>query len=222
VTILALDTTTEFGSVALRIDGRTAAELPLHSPDGFAHVIFGHIDQLLKRTGVALGNIDCFGAAAGPGSFTGVRVGLTAAKGLAEAVRKPVATISNLRALAFFGNSDRRAAILDARRGDVYVGLYNAELQPIQPEAVTKLPLWLEHIDDADCELITTAGAPFRAALAGSRFAGNTWIEAPRSLAAAVAYCAELDLERGAAVDPISADANYVRRSDAELFWKDR
>jgi tRNA threonylcarbamoyladenosine biosynthesis protein TsaB len=221
VTILALDTTTEFGSVALRIDGRTVAEIPLHSPEGFAHVIFGYIDEVLKRNGVALETVDCFGAAAGPGSFTGVRVGLTAAKGLAEAMNRPVAAVSNLRALAFFGNSDRRAVILDARRGDVYVGLYNAELQPIQREAVTKLPAWLEQIT-TDCELITAAGSPFRAAMAGSRFDGNTWTEAPRSLAAAVAYCAELDLERGAALDPISADANYVRRSDAELFWRDR
>ena len=219
--ILALDTTTEFGSVALRIDGRTAAEIPLHSPDGFAHVIFGHIDQILQHTGIALETVDCFGAAAGPGSFTGVRVGLTAAKGLAEALNKPVSAISNLRALAFFGSSDRRAVLLDARRGDVYAGLYNGALQPIQPEVVSKLPVWLEQITP-DCEFITTAGAPFRAALRGSRFDGSTWTEAPRSLAAAIAYCSELDLQQGAALDPISADANYVRRADAELFWRDR
>ena len=219
--ILALDTTTEFGSVALRVDGRTAAEIPLHSPDGFAHVIFGHIDQILQHTGIALETVDCFGAAAGPGSFTGVRVGLTAAKGLAEALNKPVSAISNLRALAFFGSSDRRAVLLDARRGDVYAGLYNGALQPIQPEVVSKLPVWLEQITP-DCEFITTAGAPFRAALRGSRFDGSTWTEAPRSLAAAIAYCSELDLQQGAALDPISADANYVRRADAELFWRDR
>lgn len=219
--ILALDTTTEFGSVALRIDGRTAAEIPLHSPDGFAHVIFGHIDQILKRTGIALETVDCFGAAAGPGSFTGVRVGLTAAKGLAEALNKPVSAVSNLRALAFFGSSDRRAVLLDARRGDVYAGLYNAALQPIQPEVVTKLPVWLEHIA-TDCEFVTTAGAPFRAALRGSRFDVSTWTETPRSLAPAIAYCAELDLQQGAGLDPISADANYVRHADAELFWRDR
>lgn len=221
MTILALDTTTEFGSIAVRTDERTAAEIPLHSPEGFAHVIFGHIDQILKRTGITLEAVDCFAAAAGPGSFTGVRVGLTTVKGLAEAVNKPVAAISNLRALAFFGKSDRRAAILDARRGEVYAGLYDSALQPLQREIVTKLPVWLEHVT-ADCEFITTTGAPFRTALAGSCFATSTWIEAPRSLAGAIAYCAELDLQQGVAVDPISVDANYVRRSDAELFWKDR
>jgi tRNA threonylcarbamoyladenosine biosynthesis protein TsaB len=221
VIILALDTTTEFGSVALRIDGRTAAEIPLHSRDGFAHVIFGHLDQILQRAGIPLEAVDCFGAAAGPGSFTGVRVGLTAAKGLAEALNKPVSAISNLRALAFFGSSDRRAVLLDARRGDVYAGLYNARLQPIQPEVVTKLPVWLEQIT-TDTEFITMTGAPFRTALTGSRFDGSRWTEAPRSLAPAIAYCAELDLQQGAALDPISADANYVRRADAELFWRDR
>jgi tRNA threonylcarbamoyladenosine biosynthesis protein TsaB len=221
VTILALDTTTEFGSIALRIDGQTAAEIPLHSPDGFGHAIFGYIDQILKRTGIALETVDCFGVAAGPGSFTGVRIGLTAAKGLAEAVNKPVAPISNLRALAFFGTTELRAVILDARRGDVYAGLYNAALQPIQPETVTQLPAWLERIP-SHCEFITTAGAPFRPALAGSRFAESRWTEASRSLAAAIAYCAEFDMRHGAALDPIAVDANYVRRSDAELLWRDR
>ena len=88
--ILSLDTTSEFGSIALTGRDRVVEEFPIHSPDGFGHVLYGEIERLLRRHEVAIGEIECFAAAAGPGSFTGVRVGLTAAKGLAEAAGKRV------------------------------------------------------------------------------------------------------------------------------------
>jgi hypothetical protein len=59
-------------------------------------------------------------------------------------------------------------------------------------------------------------------ALAGTRWANLPWVEAPRGLAAAVALCAELDFLAGRTVDPLVADANYVRRSDAEILWNPR
>jgi tRNA threonylcarbamoyladenosine biosynthesis protein TsaB len=219
-TILAVDTTSEFGSIALRRDGNIIAETPLHSPDGFSHVIFGEIDRLLKRAGVTLADIDCFASASGPGSFTGVRVGLTVVKGLAEAMAKPVAAVSNLRALAALGSSGRRAVILDARRGDVYAAVYNAELDPILPETVIKLPAWLAALGDVPYEFITLAGSPFRSALAESPFSAMLLTDASRLLAPSIARCAELDLDRGLALSPVAADANYVRSSDAELFWE--
>lgn len=202
MTILALDTTSEFGSLALRSNGETIAEITLHSPEGFAHVIFAAIDDLLRRAGVRLAEIDCFAAATGPGSFTGVRVGLSAVKGLAEAMGKPAAGVSNLRALASFGNSARRAVVLDARRGEVYAAVYNSDLEPVVPEAVLKFSAWLKSLEAGDYELICSP-------------------RTPRQLAAAVAYCAELDCARRGWVDPAALDANYVRRSDAELFWRE-
>lgn len=220
ITILAVDTTSEFGSLALRRDGSAIAETPLHSPDGFSHVIFGEIERLLKRAGVTLDEIDCFASASGPGSFTGVRIGLTVVKGLAEAMAKPVAAVSNLRALAALGSSERRAVILDARRGDVYTAVYSAELDPILPETVLKLPAWVVALGDDTYEFITLAGSPFRSALAGSRFFDMLWTDASRSLAPSIAHCAELDFTQGLALPPVAADANYVRSSDAELFWE--
>ena len=83
--ILALDTTHEFGSIALLEGRKVVEEVLLHSPDGFGHVLFGHLERLLDRNGRRVDEIACFAAAAGPGSFTGVRVGLACIKGLAEA-----------------------------------------------------------------------------------------------------------------------------------------
>lgn len=221
MTILALDTTTEFGSVALRIDGRSVGERHIHSPDGFAHVVFQHIEALLAQANQPLSDIDCFAAASGPGSFTGVRVGLTIAKGLAEAQRKPVAAVSNLRALAAFGQAERRAAVLDARRGEVYAAVYDSQLNLVEPEIVMKFSNWLQTLKGENYEFITATSAPFKSMSTATRFAEMQWTEAPRSFANAVALCAELDAANGRLLDPIAADANYVRRSDAELAWRE-
>jgi tRNA threonylcarbamoyladenosine biosynthesis protein TsaB len=221
VTILALDTTSEFGSLAIRANGQIVAQIGLHSPEGFAHLIFPAIVNVLTDAGMSLEQIDCFAAASGPGSFTGVRVGLSAVKGLAEAMGKAALGVSNLRAMSSFGNLANRAVVLDARRGEVFTAIYNAQFEIVVPEAVLNFPTWLENLRLPLYEFIWVAGAPFRSALEGTRFAEMPFADVPRNLAAAVARCAEIDGQSRKWVDPAALDANYVRRSDAELFWKD-
>ncbi len=80
---LAVDTTAEFGSIALADHNAVREELLLHAPAGFSNVLFGAIEALLARQRVSLSEIDLFAGASGPGSFTGVRIGLSAIKGLA-------------------------------------------------------------------------------------------------------------------------------------------
>lgn len=217
MTILALDTTSEYGSVAIRSNGEIAAELALHSGEGFAHLIFSAIDDVLGRSGIGVMDVDCFAATSGPGSFTGVRVGLSAVKGLAEASGKPAVGVSNLQVLSSFGKNSRRAVVLDARRGEVYAAVYGPDLTPLTSEMVLPFSSWLQTLHEPEYEFITTAGSPFWLALQGTRFADMPFTEAPRVLAAALASCAETSEW----VDPAVLDANYIRRSDAELFWKD-
>ena len=217
MTILALDTTSEYGSVALRSNGETRAELALHSTEGFAHLIFSAIEEVLDRSGTRLTQVDCFAATSGPGSFTGVRVGLSAVKGLAEASGRPAVGISNLQIMSSFGKNSRRAVVLDARRNEVYGAVYGPDLAAISSEVVMRFSSWLETLHEPEYEFITTAGTPFWLALQSTRFADMPFTEAPRTLAAAVARCAETCEW----MDPAVLDANYVRRSDAELFWRE-
>ena len=91
--ILAVDTSSEYGSLALLRDSELVEEVALHAPKGFAHVLYGHLAELLERHAVKTADIDCFAAASGPGSFTGVRVGLACVKGLAEAVGRPAVAV---------------------------------------------------------------------------------------------------------------------------------
>jgi tRNA threonylcarbamoyladenosine biosynthesis protein TsaB len=203
--ILSLDTTQEHGSIALVRGEETIAELAIDSADGFAHVIYGHLEALLQRYAIGLKQIDVFAAASGPGSFTGVRVGLACIKGLAEALNKPAAGISNLRAIASFGAARLRAPVLDAHRGEVYGAIYDASGAIVQPETVGKFESWVAALPAGAEILSPDYTAP-----------GVAIIRTPRELAAAVARLAP-----AAAGDPAALDANYVRRSDAELFWKE-
>ena len=174
---------------------RTVAEARLEAPGGLGEILFGAIEALLADNGWSLGDIDLFAAASGPGSFTGVRVGLTAMKGLAEAAGKPAAGVSNLKALASLGHGALRGAVIDARRGDIYGAVYDASLVLVQAEVVMPLAVWKAQLPAGEIEMV----------------------EGPLPLAAAIGRIAQ---QQGG-VDPAAVDASYVRRSDAEMLWKD-
>jgi tRNA threonylcarbamoyladenosine biosynthesis protein TsaB len=207
--ILAVDTTHETGGLALACGDEILEEVELHSPTGFAHVLYGHLRDLLDRHRVSVRDVDCFASASGPGSFTGVRVGLACVKGLAEAACKPVVAVSNLQAMAWHGTAPLRAVVMDARRGEVYGAVYDDRLQPVSPEVVMKLAAWLESLPgevefiSADMELPVSQ------------------VIVPRGITRAIAAIAVERYRRGESQDPAALDANYVRRSDAELFWKE-
>jgi len=214
VKILALDTSAEFASIAALEDNHLT-EVLIHSRDGFGHHIFQQIEALLAKLGWRVDDVDCFGAAAGPGSFTGVRVALSAIKGLAEAAGKPMVAVSNLQALAAFGDAPLRAPLLDARRGEIYAGLYDANLQRVQPEVVARFQDWLPTVP-AEAQFIVADPLPFES------FLPREPLQAPRAIASAVARIARTCHLNGHAQDPAATDANYVRRADAELKWVDR
>ncbi len=211
--VLAIDTTGDVGSIALIGEHGPIEEVALDSPDGFAHVLFDEIERLLTRHGLTIGQPSAFASASGPGSFTGVRVGLTAVKGLAEATGRKVIAVSNLQALAWYGSRPLRAVVLDARRGEVYGGVYNPALELVQEELVAPLPVWLSSLPHGDLEIITQ-GFPLGGATVPV-------VQAPKSLAGSIGRIAFDRLIMGKVLDPSEIDANYVRRSDAELLWKD-
>ena len=203
--ILAIDTTGEVGSIALARGPQVVEEVEIASADGFAHVVFGEIEALLARHAVTLRDVHGFASASGPGSFTGVRVGLTAVKGLAEATGRKVVAVSNLQALASFGTRALRAPVIDARRGEMYGAVYDAALEIVQNEVVMPYAAWVE-------------GLPAGVEIIDGRRAGGS---ACPTLAAAIARIAAGLFALGLGRDPAEIDANYVRRSDAELLWRD-
>jgi len=205
--ILAVDTTSEQGSIALLRDEDLLEEVPIHAPDGFAHVLYGHLAELLGRHALKIVEIDCFAAASGPGSFTGVRIGLACVKGLAEATGRPAVAVSNLQAIASFGSAPLRAAVLDARRGEVYGAVYDAESRLAAPETVATLDAWVKSLPDGVGEFLA--------------YGFNPAIPVVQVVSSALAGAVARLAAKAEPQDPAALDANYVRRSDAELKWKE-
>ena len=208
--VLALDTTSENGSIALWEGDHVVEEVAVVAPDGFAQLLFPAIESLLRRSAWTLPQIDLFAAASGPGSFTGVRVGLAAIKGLAEATGRPAQAISNLRAISGLGTGFLRMPLINARRGEVYAGLYGSDTRLVEPERAGPLDSLLSG-RPPQAELIARESWPeLTAQAAVVQFDG-------RPLASLVAQLAIRD----GGVDPAALDANYVRRSDADGRWHD-
>jgi len=125
--ILAVDTTTPSGSVALLRDGAVLGEFDLESPSTHSARLLRSVDFILQANQLDIQAVDAYAVAAGPGSFTGIRIGVTAVKSLAFASGKPVAPVSTLEALASkIAASPVRLAcpILDAKRGEIYAALF--------------------------------------------------------------------------------------------------
>ena len=125
--LLAVDTTTSSGSVALLEDRRLVGEIAGESGTTHSARLLGAVDHLLRSEGLAIADIGVFAVAAGPGSFTGIRIGLSTVKALAFASGKPVVPVSSLRALALKivpAGAPLVCPVLDAKKGEVYAALF--------------------------------------------------------------------------------------------------
>lgn len=223
--ILALDTTSRNGSLALARDCEVIDSYSVEAPDGFGQIVFQHIDALLTKHGATLADVDCYAATSGPGSFTGIRVGLTAVKALAEVHGKPVVAVSNLMALASLGHGHYRAPVIDARRDEVYAAVYDEQLRAVVEETAIAWPSFVQSLGKREVTVVSQDAGIFDSGAAAAQPAGAgarlRRVTAAEPLAAAVARLAYERFARGETLPPEAVDANYVRRSDAELKWKD-
>lgn len=139
--ILAVDTTTARGSVALLADGDVVAELRLASPEGHSSRLLPAVEFLLARLGLRPAEVDGFVVATGPGSFTGLRVGISTVQGLALGLGRPCLGLPALDALAarIKGMAPCLVALMDAYRGEIFGGVYDAEAR-LQGPLVAEVP----------------------------------------------------------------------------------
>lgn len=185
----------------------------------FSAQLIPTLAMLLQKHGLAPADIGGLVAVSGPGSFTGLRIGLTAIKGLAEVLRVPIATVSVLEALAISsGHEGRIAAALDAGRTEAYSGVYQVtggRASTIKEEAVSQ-PGLVNSIKSENVQLLVTSDQTI-AELASASFP-VVKVDRPGSEAAARIGLAKLLAREIVGVETL--DANYIRRSDAEIFAK--
>ena len=127
--ILAIDTSGPVSGCAVMVDGRIVHSIALCHGLTHSESIMPAVEDCMQASNLSCADVDVFAAVAGPGSFTGVRIGVCAAKGLAHAVNRPCVAIHALEALAmnFYGFDGLICPILDARRSQVYCALFDAK-----------------------------------------------------------------------------------------------
>lgn len=211
--LLSIDTCGSLGTVALaRLSGETAdnlhvlAEIELPGKTYSAQLIPA-IQELLATHRATVAGLEAIAVTSGPGSFTGIRIGLSAAKGLAEAHGTPILAVSRLAVLAH--KAGNTAAALDASRGEFYFGDYSGA-------------------EPRECLLPRSLLQQEAAALGGQLAIGEESLVAAAPNATFSELPAAEDALRFALPrlrardfdDPVTLDGHYIRRSDAEIFSK--
>jgi tRNA threonylcarbamoyl adenosine modification protein YeaZ len=255
--LLALDTCDSRGSVSVLRDGEVLQTVPHDTTDEYSLWLLPAIDRALKVSALAFADIDVYVAASGPGSFTGVRVGLTTVKAWAEVTGKPIVGVSRLEALALQASAapgDFVAAFTNAQRKQIFAALYRLDsdmdadrfgtsyrLTRIGDETVIApegfLAWAVENSAGArirwistDAEMLTETEAwalrqkdGAARPVDGVNKDANTRVQsASPTLAPAIGKLGYHLATMKQFVDPLRLDANYVRRSDAEVSWIDR
>ncbi len=214
--LLATDTSGKQGSIALAVcqPGGRCQILDVVPLTGgtFSAQLVPQISSLLDKHGHTKGDLDAFAVVSGPGSFTGLRVGLAAVKALAEVLEKPICAISLLELVARSAATDAPVrAALDAGRREVYVGDYEREGRMYAERLLSRE----EFVAESRGKMVVTPdGSIAEVALAAGIAVER--IAYPRS--DALVHLAWPRIERGQTVSPEALDANYIRRSDAEIF----
>lgn len=234
--ILALDTSSPAGSLAILRDHSVIGTIGTASTEIYSSRVFRHLDFLLSELALRLQDFDLFAVAVGPGSFTGLRVGLAAVKGWAEVFGKPIAAVSTLEAVAAQSKSRAGAvvSVMDARRNELYWGIYKRE----ESDGAARFVLQGEECAGPREEFVRTilrsqAEQELSIATPAPEFVSKVLQEAADGNAARIAVeqvscflapeigrLGWMRARAGKLADALTLDANYVRHSDAELHSK--
>jgi tRNA threonylcarbamoyladenosine biosynthesis protein TsaB len=239
VKILALDTSSPTGSIAVLENEEVVGVISTRTEEAFSSRIFRHLEFLLEELSLSLNEFDLFSVVAGPGSFTGLRVGITAVKGWSEVFGKPIAAVSGLEALVAQSHSGARVLVpvTDARRGQFYFAVYERDgarngskgAASLKEEGVaTSEELMMaiaEYKGQDDLAILTPLPELLFERVPDLRnrngAAPKISIERTTNLLAPLAgQLGYLQAQRGQLTESLTLDANYIRRSDAEMNWK--
>lgn len=223
--ILALDSSGLVASVALAEDGRLLGEYTINHKKTHSQTLLPMLDEMGKMAELDLNTVDAVAVAVGPGSFTGLRIGVATAKGIGLALGKPMVAVPTVDALAYnlWGSGGIVCPLMDARRGQVYTGLYRfeqGEMQVISQAEALALEELLQRCGEQG-ELVTFLGdgvPVYREKIEEQLRAPHLYAPAHmnRQRAGAVAALGMAMLRRGETVSADELAPIYLRLSQAE------
>ncbi len=219
--ILAIDTSFSALSLAIAKDDQIIANCGLDSGLQHSKVLLNLTDSLLKAADLSLANIDMLAISIGPGSFTGLRIGLATVKAWALALAKPLIAISSLQGLAYTAMEQGFliCPILDARRNQVYATLFDEKKRLLDDQLLKiddlllKLKVYQRPIIFCG-DALSTYRQQIKDALAENAYFALP--ERQKFIAAALTQIAAQMYEQGQICDPISLEPNYLRLAEAE------
>lgn len=235
---LAFDTCTNWGRFALARGDEVLADQPFNVTGTYADTLLPVLDSLLAEAGFARADVEAVAVARGPGSFTGVRIGVATAKGLAYGLGVPLYAVSTLEAMAaamLLADGERTWAVpvLDARRGEVFAGIYRrrgAWVEAVTPPASLPVDRWWERVLAAvpdpeapayagsGASLLLGEGEALRPELQARGVPSRrSWSAAHPGTARALAWAVASGREPCAPVHPFTLTPSYLRVSDAEV-----
>lgn len=227
--LLAVDTSAAACSAALMCHGKVRAEFFANFDQTHARHVMELIHAVLDSAGLDAKDIDAYGVSKGPGSFTGLRIGIATIKGLALAYDRPAAGISSLSALArpLRAWSGLVCPVIDARKDEVYAEVYRfSEAGPeevLHERVCSPQQLITDVLELSERCLFAGTGAELYKDIIGQAL-GNLASFAPDSYmhirAGSVAELANKKITGGAVTDPAELVPSYIRRSDAERARK--
>jgi tRNA threonylcarbamoyladenosine biosynthesis protein TsaB len=220
---LAIDTATKSLSAAILMDGRVVAEIFVRGKEHHSALLLPAVDDVCRRTGVTVSQVDLFACTTGPGSFTGLRIGLATIKGFALATGRPFAGVSTLEALAcnVLSASTLVCPMLDAGRGYVYTALYRptreGKLERVADEALARPAPYMENIREA-CLFLGDGALKYAALIAEILPTTASLAAAPHQdlHAAAVGFLGEVKYRAGELMDPLTVAPRYLHAPEAE------
>ena len=228
--ILALETSSQVSSVAVASDGRLIAEITKDAQLTHSETLMLHVEAALKMAATPKEKLAAIAVSLGPGSFTGLRIGLATAKAMAYALRLPLIGVPSLEALAynFPVAGIRIAALMDAQKGNAYRAVFaweDGRLIVHSPAQVMSLPDIIDECGHAG-QPVVLLGDIVRKKIAGRMdLPANTKIAPPHLIMPRAANAAMLGLAMlaaGQTANVMDLEPIYIRRSEAEVLWEKR
>lgn len=223
--ILAVDTATNAGGAALSRGDEVIGSVMIKAPLRYSETLIPLIDFLLAQHDLRLEQVEGFAVASGPGSFTGLRVGIATVKAFCQALDRPAVGISTLEALAYrFRWVDGWIApVIDARRKQIFAALYRAEEDQVYREGeerVLRPEEWLRELPVQEGAFVGDGVRVYRETIERLRPQGRV-LETDNRILEALCGLAYRRFREGRGVSAHELAANYVRPSDAELGRRD-
>jgi len=222
--ILSIDTSTSETSVSISADGAIVASISQTPHPSHSRNLLLLVKNTLEKAGLSIGEMDAFAVACGPGSFTGLRIGVSSAMGIGDALGKPVAGVGSMEAIAVSHGPAEKGflcPILNARQGEVYAALFGFGGKGMTrvTEDMALPPEELAGMLNGPVTFVGEGFAPYEQIFRGQLSEVEVFQKPARPVSEGVAACA-FDLASMGLLEKSAPSPKYVKRSQAEINWE--